>query len=81
MSIKKHRAANMDLSKKKYCQTNSISFSDTAIRLVDREEVANVIFFMLVRLLTRHSYVQTRKHGLAENNVPGCELIGNLKDS
>ena len=30
---------------------------------------------------TWHSYVLTRKHVLAENNVLGCELIGNLKDS
>lgn len=25
--------------------------------------------------------MQTSKHGLAENNVLGCELIGNLNDS
>lgn len=28
-----------------------------------------------------HSYVQTRKYGLAENRILGCELIGNLSTS
>lgn len=60
----------MDLSRKKLCQTNLISFSDMLIRLVDREKVANVIFFHAKKAFdTWHSYVQTRNNGLAENNV------------
>lgn len=51
----------MDLSRKKLCQTILIFFSDMAIRIVDRREVGDVIFFVVVRLFDiRHSYVQMR---------------------
>lgn len=61
LAFKRCKVANMDLSRKKLCQTILIFFSDMAIRIVDRREVGDVIFFVVVRLFDiRHSYVQMR---------------------